>query len=58
MGVTRLLLLEPIYTIQTQKAQTFLGGVYAVGAKPPLGSINTDQLVYKLTSETETYSTV
>ena len=29
MGVTRLLLLEPFYTIQTQKAQTFLGGVYA-----------------------------
>ena len=28
MGVTRLLLLEPFYTIQTQKAQTFLGGVH------------------------------
>ena len=29
MGVTRLLLLEPFYTIQTQTHQTFLGGVYA-----------------------------
>ena len=28
MGVTRLRLLGPFYTIQTQKAQTFLGGVY------------------------------
>ena len=28
MGVTGLLLLEPFYTIQTQKTQTFLGGVY------------------------------
>ena len=28
MGVTCLLLLRSFYTIQTQKAQTFLGGVY------------------------------
>ena len=28
MGVTRLILLEPFYTIQTQTHQTYLGGVY------------------------------
>ena len=31
MGVTRLLLLEPFYTILTQTHQTFLGGVYLQG---------------------------
>ena len=30
MGVTGLLLQEPFYTIQTQKAQTFLGEVYTI----------------------------
>ena len=34
--MTRLLLLRPFYTIQTQKAQTFLGGVYDYAISKPL----------------------
>ena len=42
MGVTRLLLLEPFYTIQIQTHQTFLGGVYnLLGPLGPLGFLGT-----------------
>ena len=38
MGVTRLLLLGPFYTIQTQTHQTFLGGVYNLKKKFVFGN--------------------